>query len=39
VELHGDDSYRVIPYQTSGYQRDFNRFAAALEIFRAREEE
>jgi hypothetical protein len=39
VELHQDGTYKVIPYQTSDYQRDFNEFAAALETFRAREEE
>jgi hypothetical protein len=38
VELHGDGTYRVIPYETSAYQRDFNAFLAALETFRAKEE-
>jgi hypothetical protein len=37
VELH-DGSYKVIPYQTSDYQRDFSEFLAALEIYRAKEE-
>jgi hypothetical protein len=39
VELHADGSYRVIAFETSDYLRDFNVFAAALETFRAREEE
>jgi hypothetical protein len=38
AELHADGSYRVIPYQTSDYQRDLNEFLAALETYRAREE-
>jgi hypothetical protein len=38
VELHRDGTYRVIPYETSDYQRDFDTFARALETFRAKEE-
>jgi hypothetical protein len=38
VELHQDGTYKVIPYETSDYQRDFNEFLAALEIYRAKEE-
>jgi hypothetical protein len=38
VELHADATYKVIPYETSDYQRDFNEFLAALETFRTREE-
>jgi hypothetical protein len=38
VELHEDSTYKVIPYQTSDYQRDFNEFLAALETFRTKEE-
>jgi hypothetical protein len=38
VELHQNGGYKVIPYQTSDFQRDFNEFLAALETYRAREE-
>jgi hypothetical protein len=38
VELHGNGTYRVIPYETSDYQRDFHQFLRALETFRAKEE-
>lgn len=36
VELHQDGTYRVIGYETSDYQRDFEKFAAALEQFRGK---
>lgn len=39
VELHEDGTYKVIPYETSDYQRDLDTFVRALETFRAREEE
>jgi RecB family exonuclease len=39
VELHADATYKVIPYQMSDYQRDFNEFLAALETYKAKEEE
>jgi hypothetical protein len=39
VELHQDGAYKVIPFETSDYQRDLNKFLEALETFRAREEE
>jgi len=39
VELHEDGTYKVIPYETSDYQRDFDMFVRALETFRAREAE
>jgi hypothetical protein len=38
VELHADGSYRVIPFETRDYQRDFNTFAAALAATRLMEE-
>jgi hypothetical protein len=38
VELHADDGYRVIPFETSDYQRDFKEFLAALNTFRNKEE-
>jgi hypothetical protein len=38
VELHQNGSYRVIPFETRHYQRDFDAFIAALEEFRRREE-
>jgi hypothetical protein len=38
VELHDTGSYRVIPFETSDYQRDFNEFLAALATFRNKEE-
>jgi hypothetical protein len=34
VELHEDGSYRVIPFETGDYVRDFRRFVMALELFR-----
>jgi hypothetical protein len=36
VELHEDASYKVIPFETRDYQRDFDQFAAALRDFRAK---
>jgi hypothetical protein len=39
VELHQNGTYKVIPYQTSDYQRDFSEFLAALETFRNKEEQ
>lgn len=39
VELHADGSYRVIGYETCDYQRDFEQFAAALNVYRTRREE
>jgi hypothetical protein len=38
VELHRNGTYKVIPYETSDYQRDLDTFARALETFRAKEE-
>jgi hypothetical protein len=38
VELHQDGAYKVIPFETSDYQRDFDTFFRALETFRAGEE-
>jgi hypothetical protein len=38
VELHEDGTYRVIPYETGAYRRDFAVFLAALATFRAKEE-
>jgi hypothetical protein len=37
VELGQDGTYRVIPYETSAYQRDFNVFLTALERFKNKE--
>jgi hypothetical protein len=39
VELHADATYKVIPYQASDFQRDFNEFLAALETYKTKEEE
>jgi hypothetical protein len=36
VELHRNGTYKVIPYETSHYQRDLDTFARALETFRAK---
>jgi hypothetical protein len=36
IELHEDGSYKVIPFETADYQRDFERFVAALSLFRTR---
>jgi hypothetical protein len=34
VELHSDASYRVISFDTSDYQSDFDNFAAALRVYK-----
>jgi hypothetical protein len=39
VELHSDSTYRVIPFETTDFQRDFDTFVRALETFRAVKEE
>jgi hypothetical protein len=38
VELQQDSTYKVIPFETSAFQHDFNEFLAALLTYRAREE-
>jgi hypothetical protein len=38
VELHGDATYRVIPFERSDYARDFAVFCAAVTVLRAMEE-
>jgi hypothetical protein len=39
VELHQDGAYKVIPFETSDYQRDLNEFLEALNAYKARKEE
>jgi hypothetical protein len=36
IELHADSTYKVIPFETADYQRDFERFVAALSLFGTR---
>jgi len=36
VELHQDGTYKVIPHETSDYQRDLNTFLEALTAYKAR---
>ena len=33
VEVHGDGTYRVIPFETADYRRDFETFRMALQLF------
>ena len=39
VELHQDGTYKVIPHETSDYQRDLDTFLQALETYKAKEKE
>lgn len=34
VELHSNGTYRVIPFETADYQRDFNLFCQALRVWK-----
>ena len=37
VEVHADGTYRVIPFETAAYQRDFDTFRMALQLFQRME--
>lgn len=38
VEVHAEGTYRVIPFDTADYQRDFDTFRMALQLYKRMEE-